>query len=78
MEEQVKEPYVRREIFTTEWNGYFVKEAKYVGYVKSMWGRNGRELLALGRTPEEAIELSHNKLSKDGYWRLSQYIISHR
>jgi hypothetical protein len=56
------------------WTGVFIKEAKFVGYTDSMWGSKGRELLALGRTAEEAIELSKNKLSIDGIWRLNDYI----
>lgn len=62
------------EIFTVEWKSIFFPEVRFVGAKPDKWGRNGRLLLALGRTEEEAIMLSRNKVHGGGIWRLASWI----
>lgn len=63
-----------KEVFIMEWNSYFFPEAKYVGYIEDIYGRNGRRLMSLGRTPEEAEMLSYNKQRGNKTWRLAEWI----
>lgn len=63
-----------KEVKVIPWNSYFFPEAKYVGWVEDAWGKNGRLLMSLGRTEEEAIELSNNKQGGTGNWRLMEHI----
>lgn len=64
-----------KEVKVIPWDSYFFPEAKYIGYINDMWGKNGRLLMSLGRTPDEAILLSNNKQGGTGTWRLMKYII---
>lgn len=63
-----------KEVFVIEWNSFFFPEAKYCGYIEDIYGRNGRRLMALGRTAEEATMLSYNKQGGNKIWRLAQWI----
>ena len=63
-----------QEVFVIEWNSIFFPYVKYCGYIKDHYGRNGRRLMSLGRTPEEATELSYNKQYGNKIWRIATWI----
>lgn len=64
----------QKNIQVAEWYSPIIEEARYIGFQPDQWSRTGRAVLSLGRTPEEAILLSRNKLSIRGVWRLADYI----
>lgn len=72
MENQVEE--VEVEIFVIPWNSIFFPYVRFVGAKPDKWAKTGRMLLALGRTEEEAMLLSKNKVHGGGIWRVAQWI----
>lgn len=63
-----------QEVFVIEWNSIFFPYVKYCGYIEDQYGKNGRRLMSLGRTPEEAIMLSRNKQGGNKIWRVAQWV----
>lgn len=62
------------EIYAIAWKSFFFPYATFVGAKPDPWAKTGRILLALGRTEEEAIMLSRNKVHGGGTWRIEQWI----
>ena len=63
-----------KKVYVIEWSSYFFPEVKYVGYIEDIYGRNGRRLMSLGRTSEEAELLSYNKQGGSNIWRIQDHI----
>ncbi|CAB4122163.1 hypothetical protein UFOVP26_103 [uncultured Caudovirales phage] len=63
-----------KEILAIPWNSIFFPEVRFVGYTYDQWNKRNRQLLSLGRTEDEAIMLSRNKVHGGGKWRLADYI----